>query len=56
MMKIVFDVAVDGKVKETIQPTNLRLKEIHSFIQEQSASLILKYGKNVYLNRRVIYN
>ncbi|MGO4369795.1 mechanosensitive ion channel protein MscL [Paenibacillus sp. 2TAB19] len=55
MMKIVFDVAVDGKVKETIQPNDLRLKDIHNFVQAQSTALIEKYGSNVYLNRRVIY-
>lgn len=55
-MKIVFDVTVDGKVKETIQPQTQRLKEIHSLIKAESAGLIKKYGSNVYLNRRVIYN
>ena len=55
-MKIVFDVTVDGKVKETIQPKTQRLKEIHSFIKAESTGLIKKYGSNVYLNRRVVYN
>jgi phosphopantetheine adenylyltransferase len=55
-MKIVFDVFVDGKVKETIQPSNQRLKEIHTFIKAESSGLIKKYGHNVYLNRRVVYN
>ncbi|MNZ94958.1 hypothetical protein D3C78_1140800 [compost metagenome] len=55
-MIIVFDVFVDGKVKETIRPSNQRLKEIHSFVKNESRGLIEKYGKNVYLNRRVVYN
>lgn len=55
-MQIVFDVAVDGKVKETIQPTNLRLKDIQAFIQGQASELIKKYGNNVYVKRRFIYN
>lgn len=55
-MKIVFDVFVDGKVKETLQPQNQRLKEIHSFVKAESSGLIKKYGSNVYLNRRVVYN
>ncbi|WP_169081888.1 mechanosensitive ion channel protein MscL [Paenibacillus sp. PL91] len=55
-MKIVFDVTVDGKVKETIQPQSQRLKEIRSFIQTEASGLIEKYGSNVYLNRRVVYN
>lgn len=55
-MKIVFDVTVDGKVKETIQPQSQRLKEIHSFIKAESSGLIKKYGSNVYINRRFIYN
>ncbi|WP_156889580.1 mechanosensitive ion channel protein MscL [Paenibacillus harenae] len=55
-MRIVFDVFVDGKVKETIQPSNQRLKEIHAFIKEESTGLIKKYGTNVYLNRRVVYH
>ena len=55
-MQIVFDVSVDGKVKETIQPKNQRLKDIQAFIQAESSGLIKKYGNQVYLNRRVIYN
>ncbi|CAM3965044.1 mechanosensitive ion channel protein MscL [Paenibacillus alkaliterrae] len=55
-MKIVFDVFVDGKVKETLQPSNQRLKEIHAYVKAESYGLIQKYGKNVYLNRRVVYN
>lgn len=54
-MTIVFDVFVDGKVQETLQPTQ-RLQDIRSFIQAEAVGLIQKYGTNVYLNRRVIYN
>ncbi len=55
-MKIVFDVFVDGKVRETLQPNTQRLKEIQTFIKAESATIIKKYGTNVYLNRRFIYN
>jgi hypothetical protein len=55
-MRIVFDVFVDGKVKETIQPNNQRLSAIYPFVQAQSTALIQKYGRNVYLNRRVVYS
>ncbi len=55
-MKIVFDVFVDGKVKETLQPSNQRLSDIYPFIKAESNALIQKYGRNVYLNRRVVYS
>ncbi|MFB9329034.1 mechanosensitive ion channel protein MscL [Paenibacillus aurantiacus] len=52
---IVFDVIVDGKVKETLRPVNQRLKEIHLYVKAESARLIEKYGTNVQLNRRMLY-
>lgn len=54
-MMIVFDVFVDGKVKETIQPSSQRLKDIRSIAKSEAVGLIKKYGSNVYLNRRVVY-
>jgi len=55
-MTIVFEVWADGKKQEIIQPTNQRLKDIRSFIKAESSELIKKYGEDVYLNRRVLYN
>ena len=55
-MQIVFDVSVDGKVKETLKPGLQRLKEISAFIKEAAPSLIEKYGTNVCVNRRHVYN
>ncbi|WP_168119229.1 hypothetical protein [Paenibacillus sp. HB172176] len=54
-MRIVFDVFVEGKVKETIQPRQQRLQDIRGFVKEESNRLIQLYGSNVYLNRRVDY-
>jgi hypothetical protein len=56
IMQIVFDVSVDGKVKETLKPGLQRLKEIHAFIKEAAPALIEKYGTNVCVNRRQVYN
>lgn len=56
VMKIVFDVVVDGKKKETLRPNGQRLQDIRSFIHSESARLIRAYGSNVYLNRRMDYN
>ncbi len=52
---IVYDVFVDGKVQETLQPRGQRLQDISGFIKAEAARLIAKYGRNVYLNRRIVY-
>ncbi|MFD1956260.1 mechanosensitive ion channel protein MscL [Paenibacillus thailandensis] len=52
---IVFDVVVNGEVKETIKPRTQKLKDICAFVQQESRSLTKKYGSNIYLNRRVEY-
>lgn len=52
---IVYDVFVDGKVQETLQPRGQRLQDISGFIKSEAARLIAKYGRNVYLNRRIVY-
>ncbi|MDQ6421033.1 hypothetical protein RB620_16520 [Paenibacillus sp. LHD-117] len=55
MTTIVYDVFVDGKVKETLQPREQRLQDIRLFIKSEAARLISLYGSNVYLNRRIVY-
>jgi hypothetical protein len=52
---IVFDVIVDGSVKETIQPKTQKLREIHDYLNEQMKLLNRKYGYNVFVKRRIIY-
>lgn len=52
---IVFDVVVDGEVKETIKPVNQRLKEIYAYVQEESARVREKYTGSIYLTRRLEY-
>ncbi|QAY68166.1 mechanosensitive ion channel protein MscL [Paenibacillus protaetiae] len=52
---IVFDVIVNGEVKETIKPLNQKLKDIYLFMQKESHGLTQKYGANIYLNRRMEY-
>ncbi|GGG81507.1 mechanosensitive ion channel protein MscL [Paenibacillus radicis (ex Gao et al. 2016)] len=53
---IVFDVVVDGEVKETIKPVNQRLKEIHVYVQEEAVRVQEQYSGSIYLSRRVEYN
>jgi len=54
-LNIVFDVLVDGKKQETLRPSKQRLQDIRAFVKAEAASLIRKYGRNVYLNRRFEY-
>lgn len=54
-MNIVFDVLVDGKKQETLRPNKQKLQDIRAFVKAEAASLIRKYGRNVYLNRRFEY-
>ncbi|GAB6990568.1 hypothetical protein [Paenibacillus pini] len=52
---IVYDVIVDGEVKETIKPLNQRLQAIYTFVSEEAKLMTKKYKGTVYLNRRIIY-
>lgn len=54
-MNIVFDVMVDGKKKETLRPNKQKLRDIRDYMKSESANLIVKYGRNVYINRRFEY-
>ncbi|MDB5053718.1 MAG: hypothetical protein JWM44_1768 [Bacilli bacterium] len=52
---IVFDVVVNGEVKETIQPVIQRLKAMYDYMKEQMKIMKKKYGEDIQLNRRIIY-
>jgi hypothetical protein len=52
---IVYDIVVNGEVKETIKPRINRLKEIYTFMIEQSKLMKKKYGENITIKRRILY-
>jgi hypothetical protein len=54
-MFVVYDVVVNGEVKETIKPMNKRLKNMYSYMMEQIVVMKLKYGNTVIVNRRIVY-
>jgi hypothetical protein len=54
-MMVVFDVVLNGEVKETIKPINQRLKDVYSYVKDQIELMKLKYGKGIIVNRRIVY-
>ncbi len=52
---IVYDIVVNGEVKETIKPHKSRLKEIYAYMLEQSKLMRNKYGDNVKIKGRIVY-
>ncbi|MBB3110635.1 hypothetical protein FHS18_002702 [Paenibacillus phyllosphaerae] len=52
---IVFDVIVEGAVKETLKPAKQQLKEIAAFMKSESVRLIRTYGSEVQIKRRMLY-
>lgn len=54
-MMVVFDVVVNGEVKETIRPINQRLKSVYTYVKEQIELMKLKYGNSIIVNRRIVY-
>ncbi|MEC0228785.1 MULTISPECIES: mechanosensitive ion channel protein MscL [Paenibacillus] len=52
---LVYDIVVNGEIKETIKPRKNRLKEIYSFMLEQSKLMKVKYGENVKIKGRMVY-
>lgn len=52
---IVYDIVVNGEIKETIKPRKNRLKEIYVFMQEQTKLMQAKYGDNVKVKGRMVY-
>lgn len=54
-MMVVFDVVVNGEVKETIRPINQRLKSVYKYVKDQIELMQVKYGNNIIVNRRIMY-
>jgi hypothetical protein len=52
---VVFDIIVNGEIKETIKPRTQKLKAMVEFVKEQMKVMKLKYGNNIVVNRRFIY-
>jgi hypothetical protein len=52
---IVYDIVVNGEIKETIKPRKRSLKEIYAYMLEQTKLMKAKYGDNVKIKRRMIY-
>ncbi|MEC0145055.1 MULTISPECIES: mechanosensitive ion channel protein MscL [Paenibacillus] len=52
---IVYDIVLNGEIKETIKPRKNRLKEIYAFMLEQSKLMKAKYGDNVKIKGRMVY-
>ncbi|MEW9700719.1 mechanosensitive ion channel protein MscL [Paenibacillus sp. SI8] len=52
---IVYDIVVNGEIKETIKPRKNRLKEIYAYMLEQSKLMKAKYGENVKIKGRMVY-
>jgi hypothetical protein len=52
---VVFDIIVNGEVKETINPRTQKLKAMVEFVKEQMKVMKQKYGNNIIINRRFIY-
>lgn len=52
---VVYDVIVNGEIKETIKPLNQRLQFIIAYVTEEARLMSRKYGTTVYLSRRIIY-
>lgn len=54
-MTVVYDVVVNGEVKETIKPINQRLQNVYSYVKEQIELMKKKYGTGLIVNRRIVY-
>lgn len=52
---IVYDIVLNGEIKETIKPKKNRLKEIYSYMLEQTKLMKDKYGDNVKIKGRIVY-
>jgi hypothetical protein len=51
---VVFDVIVNGQIKETLTPANQRLREMHWFMVDRIQIMKEKYGDNFQISRRII--
>jgi hypothetical protein len=54
-MVVVYDIVVNGEIKETIKPRKERLKEIYAFMLEQTKLMKAKYGDTVKIKGRMVY-
>lgn len=54
-MDVVYDIVVNGEIRETIKPRKVRLKEIYTFMLEQTKLMKAKYGDNVRIKGRMVY-
>lgn len=54
-MMVVFDIVVNGEVKETIMPINQRLKNVYTYVKDQIELMKVKYGNAIVVNRRFVY-
>jgi hypothetical protein len=52
---VVYDIVLNGEVKETIKPLDQRLKNMYYHTKEQIKLMKAKYGKNIVVNRRILY-
>lgn len=52
---IVYDVAVNGQLIQTIKPANQRPNEMYWFMVDQIQSFRKKYGTEVTVYRRFVY-
>jgi hypothetical protein len=55
MGMLVYDIVLNGEIKETIKPRKKSLKEIYAYMTEQSKLMKVKYGNNVKIKGRMIY-
>lgn len=53
---LVFDVVVNGEVKETIQPKTSKLKDVYNYVTNQIKIMKVRYGSNVKIERRMHYS
>jgi hypothetical protein len=54
-MVVVYEVVVNGEVKETIRPKTQRLKNVYTYVKEQIELMKLKYGNGIIVNRRLVF-
>ncbi|MNW08640.1 hypothetical protein D3C71_2054610 [compost metagenome] len=52
---IVYDIFVNGRIRETITPRKQRLKEINTYMLEQMKVMRAKYGEQVIVKGRMVY-
>ena len=51
---LVFDIVVNGEVKETVRPVSQRMKDIYLLMQGKMKDIKGKYGSNVQVRKRIL--